>query len=587
MKDLLKRIEEAYMPPTRQLVWEWAAENLDYSRSPAYECELKAPYDPEYMPYWKEPAACLNDRSIREVIVCKCSRAGCSENVLLNSLRYTLAVAPVSTLYISGDEKSTQNFFERRIKLGFGLALATRKKLARARQRENEIFFEDMDLKTTWPKNRQAFKQSGYGLIIADEYDTWPAYSADMMDKRVDNYAFPTIFKISSPDPAQKRSSKDSPIFVDFERGDQRYWYVRDPGSRGRWFKFEMGSSDLPYGLKWDQRARRTDGTWDLDLVRSSAHYIAPSGHVIKNSQRMRMIRKGKWIAENPNAPKRVRSYHLNNFYIPFESGDFGAIAVAFLNAKHKSAQALRIFTYEYLAEKWADNVERTDDEALVKRCRDYGRGEKPFTDVEPWKSIYIQKPKAVITGVDVQQGHLWMLAEEYVQGGDSGVVDYKYGITWEDVEDFADRYGSAQIMVDYGYAKRRLEVLQESYARQMIPTKGANNLVLPFKKTYLDPFEGTSKQGEGSVATISFNTDIFKMMRLDAFKGESEKAWYLYQYPEHDLVSQLSSEERIDGVWQTKRGHPNNHLFDCSVLCLLGAVKIGIYRSEFMMPGV
>jgi hypothetical protein len=112
-------------------------------------------------------------------------------------------------------------------------------------------------------------------------------------------------------------------------------------------------------------------------------------------------------------------------------------------------------------------------------------------------------------------------------------------------------RLNAAMICVDYGYAQRQLEVLQQAYYRRFMPTKGSDRLNLPFKKTYLDPFEGTGKQGETSVATLSFNTDIFKMLRMDALKGESDKAWYLYQYPEHELVSQLSSEERMTSLTQ------------------------------------
>ena len=68
-----------WQTPPKQNVWEWARDSVDFSREPRYDTEYKAPYDPEYMPFFKEPAECVNDRDVKECWVLKCSRAGASE----------------------------------------------------------------------------------------------------------------------------------------------------------------------------------------------------------------------------------------------------------------------------------------------------------------------------------------------------------------------------------------------------------------------------------------------------------------------------------------------------------------------------
>ena len=43
-------------PTPAQNVWQWAAEHVDFSLVPNYDTPLHQRYDPEYLPYWKEPA---------------------------------------------------------------------------------------------------------------------------------------------------------------------------------------------------------------------------------------------------------------------------------------------------------------------------------------------------------------------------------------------------------------------------------------------------------------------------------------------------------------------------------------------------
>jgi hypothetical protein len=452
-----------------------------------------------------------------------------------------------------------------------------------ARSLEHEIYFTDMDLIVTWPKNKMAFKQSGYKLILGDEVSTWPEFSADMMRKRTDTYSFSHIACVSSMDPQRKISSIDDPIYQEYMNTDQRSWMMPDPET-GKLFKFEMGSLEAPFGLKWDQRAKDGRDNWDYKKVRASAYYQTPDGTRIDNKDRMKIVRAGQWVAGKPDKGGPVRGYHINAFYMPFKSGDFGTIAVAFLKAKAKGKNALKVFIYEYLAEAWVEDVDTTEDDELYKRCRQYVKGEC-FAQTETFKEVYVKKPTATYVTVDVQKAHQWVVAREWVQGGDSGLIDYKYVVTWEDVEKFANDVKARRVLVDYGYAQRQFEVFEYALHYAAWPCKGSDKLSLPFKKTIIDPFEGKHGQGQAgqNIATYSFHTDIFKTLLMDMLRGESEKHWYLYDLIERDYVRKVASEERVEGEWRMKRGHGQNHLWDCEVMQLLAATIEGLYRSEWL----
>jgi len=575
-----------YHPAPKINVWKWAESNVDFSLEPRYETPLHGAYSANFLPMWKEIQENFTDLAIREQWIIKNSRAGASENCLLNPLRYTVAVAPKSTQYISGDELSVKRFFDKRIKLGFGCSAATQAKYKDAStDAKYDIVFPDMDLVATWPKNKMAFKQTGYELILADEVSTWPSFSSDMMRKRTDTYRYSHICGLSSPDPQAKRSSDEDPIFIEFEGGDQRYWNMKDPKTGNR-FKFAMGVSkgkeETVWGLKWPATCKNSNGEWDLDAVEKNAYYVTPDGTRINEKNRWKVVMTGRWVPENVDAPNGVRSYHINSFYMPFKSGSFGHIAKEFLKAKHKGAEALKIFVYEYLAEKcYETKVEATDDE-LSGREANYLRGAR-FSESADFKKQYEKLVKVRYLTVDVQKLHFWWLLREWVDGGDSGLMNFGHAATWQEIEDIANENEVQRVLVDAGYAERAMEVYEYCLEYQAWPTMGVTEKAIPFRKCLIDPFEGKRGQGENNIIQYTFNTDIFKMMLTNLVKGDSkEHHWYTYAHPERDYVRQVASERKRDGVWEMRPGHPHNHLWDCEVLQLLAATIEGVFRSKF-----
>ena len=591
MREASRRAFCGVVRPVERLgVMDWAAAEIDYTRNPLYRAKPRTRYNPDFMPGWREPAEAIRDKSIREVWILKCSRAGCSENVILNQISYTIARDPCAVLYMTGQQSSAETFMEQRIKRRMSLSTETDQYYKRARALEHKILFEHMDFQLSWQGNKMAYKQEGYDRIFLDEVSTFNDFAVDMIRERANDSAFSTIVGISSPDPKMNRPSSEDPIFLMFKEGNQCYPFMPDPKTR-RLFRFEMGGKecDYRYGLKWDPKARRGDGTWDLEAVKKSAYYLTPDGTKIQERNRMTHVRKRKWVPTNENAPPDVVSYHENRFYNPYTT--FGDIAVAFLKAKNKGKAALKSFIYEYLAEEFHDVIENAGEQELRAREIEYQRGEHPFQDSEKLKPFYIGKKLVTIAGGDIQKAHMWQMAVEYVVGsGDNGIVDYQSAVTWDEMEAFCRRLQVSQIWIDYGYERRQQEVLQQCFERGAgwIPAKGFDRLTLAYQPTILDPFEG--KKGarqitQGGVQTYSWRNDTFKAMAMAGLKGEHMvPSFYIYNLPEFELVNQITGEECVDGKWVERRGH-ENHLWDCYVLTLLGACVNQVYPMGQIVP--
>jgi phage terminase large subunit GpA-like protein len=575
--DSINAALSAVRIPDERNVWQWAADEVDYSRHATYETELKSKYNPDYLPYFKEVQEAITNRDVSEVWILKNSRAGATENCLLNPIRWAVSRGGYHILFVSGNEDAAIDFFEKRIKDGLKLAPSCKKKLAASiRNDKTRVYFSDGNIAATWPRNRMAFKASGYNLILADEVSIWSEYSTDMLRKRGDNWAFSKIIGVSSPDPAQKRNSDEDPIFIEYRSGDQRRWHCND--AKGKPFVFEMGGKDTLHGLKWSVGAKRDDGQWDYEEVKATAHYVTPSGCIINEPQRMDIVRSGKWIPTATNSNK-IRSYHINAFMSPFKSGELGNIAVAFLKANSRGPLALRTFLYEYLAEPWYGEKTTIEINAIEQRRGSYKAGQQLAT--VPAYAYLCHKKASKFMTMDVQKHKLYCLVREWFDGGDSALVEWRELTTWKDVAELAARHNVARVFIDTGYTERRNEVLEQCLYGEIkggIPMFGRDSLKEAYKVDKRDPFEGTAKQGRSKMPMITFNPDQLKHILSRLTAGEDNHQWLLPADVDQEYIRQVTAEECIDGAWVAKR--KDNHLWDCEVMSLCAAMVLGLFRQ-------
>lgn len=598
-KRLKSSIAEILRPPRLQPIYEWAEENVVFAKP--YKAIADGPYDSSLTPFWREPMDAILDRAIREVWVLKAAQAGGSENMLLMPMRHAVCCRPMTILYISGEQKATEEFIRERIKPGLQLSIELRQRYAEARVLEHQLYYPDMMIVCGWSTSSGIVKQRPADLVLADEFDTWDEFAPDKLRKRVGTRPFSTIVGISSLDARKKRPTSESPIWVEYGRTDKREYWLPEPRKRNsktqKWFKFKMGWKDRksgresPFGLKWSEDARLPDGEWDPDVVAESAYYLTPGGTKLTDEKKLELLEegRGKWIPRVKVTDHSKRGYRLPSFYLPWET--FGGIAKRFLDAKEKSKASLRVFIYEDLCEGWKDEVEDASENEAWARQGEYAKGTQmtesggKCNDAgDTFKEFYLKKQKMVQVTADVQKMHLVWVAREWVKGGDSGLMDCGICIEWHELDRLATQYGAAHVLVDSAYGERTQEVYEASYKYRFIPTQGKENIAsLLFTETYINPFEGTRRQKEKNVITLLlYKTDPFKTQLLERVKGESKFGWYVYQSIELEYVNQVTAEHKVNGIWKIKPGHhQRNHYWDCEVLQVLGATRFGFNRFK------
>ena len=566
--------------------WQWAREHVDYSRVESYETELTGPYDPDYIPYCKEPAEATVTLGVNEDWTLKCSRAGVSENVILVPLWYTVACRPQPVLYTSGQEESTKSFFEKRIKMGMNLANETQAAFNKSKSGEHSILFRNMMLSIAWPKGKMAFKQHGYPIIFLDELSTYPNIAIlDVIRKRGDNWAFSTIVGLSSPATEVDRPSEKDPIFEEFESGDQRHWMMKEPKGRGE-FEYVFGGVSTEYGVKWDQNAKLESGEWDLNRVMDTAHYVTPAGNIITNDQRMNMCRKGYWKPTNPHALKGKRSRWINALMVPFKGGDFGRVAVAFLEAHRKGPQSMRAWKYEYMAERFDPPAKQSVEITAVRDRQQVLSFPRDIVPFSPRFSIF------GTTDVQMRYGVYSVWAGSPTQ---HALIDHGYFTKWEQLDELkAKTYSTAAgeacrlqfLLLDTGH--RTMECYRFALERKwVIPLKGDTGLTTsksnPLRRSELGCFpNGALFGGNRKLSLLIIHPAFFKDEWMDMLSGVGIPL-YFHEDIDDDYARQATGEVLMEDDKPDKNGNirqwykkiRKNDQFDCGQYSCAGRLLL------------
>lgn len=580
---------DQYRPPSDKTIAEWAESNIDFSLVPNYDTPAHAPFDASFAPYMVQVLGWLQDSGTREIWIRKCSRAAATE-YLLAWLRWIIAERPAPTYYLTADQLTTERFMESRIKRGMATCPAIADKYQAARSTEHDIRFDHMDFRVSWPNAKGAFKQDGWANIIADEFPTWKAFAPDMLRKRAGTYAFHKIVGLGSPDPQGKHPDGD-PIILEYQSTDQCLWMMPDPVT-GNDFAWEFGGEGKPYGLKWPDECRNAEsGEWDLERVRREAYYLTPDGTRIENADRGRISAQGRWVGTAENPPAHVHGIWIVGPMVPFSDGDFGVLAYRFLESKRKGIPALRAYFFE----NWADvgdmpNSSAVGDTSLRGRELDYNRRE-PFFEVEG-VNIPDDATKGTILTVDVQKHSLWWVMRYwtwYNERCDSGLHDWGNVPTFDDLGAMIKERQPPIIGIDCGYAERFGDVADFCSDFDAYALKGEDNMKFDVNlRDDLDPNEGRKSRSRfgRKYSMITWNTDIFRSKLLAAMRGETPWTWHvprLIGLDSHqqsgvvngrEYVHQVLSTHKVDGEWVRKKGHANDHLFDCEVMQLVLARK-------------
>ena len=584
---------DGFAPEPDVPIWQWCADNVDYSLVPNYEIprEYLGPFDPDFAPFWKEPVECLLDYETREIVILKPSRSICTEHCIINPIRYFCATGSHQIYYLGGQGDMVERFFEERIERG----LRCCKPLANVQWRKagTRLISDRWQLTASYPGSKSSDKQCGYELIFVDELSLCPPGQVQTLRKRMDSYRHTgKLVMISSPDTKQKKPSSEDAIFIEFhglqedgkQTADQREWHCHDPKT-GKLFVFRKGDEDTTDGVKWDKKAKDENGNWNMQRVAETAHYVTPDGTVIVNAEKMKIVRGGEWKPTNLNATNTERkTYHLEGLDLPFISGDIGRYAVDFLTAAKRGQEAVRVFAYEVEARMFYGEKQKLEDDTILQRAGKYKRGQR-VSQVAEYAPFYLGKQLWTFATVDVQKEFLVYAIREWVDGGDSGLVQWAEAQTWETIKEQAIKFACSKMFIDNSYEERRNEVFEQCLMGVMkgaVPCFGRDSLQAAYDLKTRDPFEGTAKQGHQKLFMCTFNPDQIKSILYREVINVGGHVWRVPDDIDGKYVRGMRAEECIDGAWKKKDRY--NHPWDVEVLQLLAAMCFGVFRQVAVM---
>lgn len=409
----------------------------------------------ELTPYVLEPIDMFADTTVRVITLC-CASQVSKSMTLVGLLAYTVVNCDGQAVYALPTSDACDWFVQNRWKpIGeMSPAVKAAGGFERTNYKVKEQRFETLTV--SWvgsnSPNQAAMRSSPF--LFLDEIDKMASATDDeasfyqLIQERTKTFPLHKIVEASTP------TVDTGNVWQSFLLGDQRYFHVPSPFAPDQpkfVIKFEM--------LKWDQTARYGSGEWNLDRVRASAYVECPyTGEKITNDHKGWMLRRGEWVATNPNGDSTRRSYHLSSFYSPWLT--FGDVAIAFLKS-HKQPDGLANFRNSWLGLPRLYRQKKANEdtfEALVDASPEYVLRTIP---------AHTTTPALLFMTVDVQEAAFYFVVRAYWVTGESALIDYGMVVAWSELENvfarkypiqgFVEREMSCNIgMIDAGYAAKK-----------------------------------------------------------------------------------------------------------------------------------
>jgi phage terminase large subunit GpA-like protein len=420
--------------------------------------------------------------------------------------------------------------------------------------------------------------------------------SDDLFSSRIAASDDGKLIRTSTP------STAEGFIWRHFLAGDQRRLHCPCPHcAKPVNFVFSKKDTQLTITgneaeLKWDEKAKNEDGSWDMDRVEASAYMECPHclGQ-IKTHHKTKMLRESVWIATNPNGGRGKISFHLSSFYAPWASRAFGSIAKEFLTKK--ANKDLHGFVNETLAEPYVSQ----DGEVSARHCADI----TPELPAGWWHQIT----------VDIQKDHEWAAVVRWDRDGNSQTVLAQKIFGDGDIMELQSRFCVPDHLVCLDSGNNATDVYRRCLAHgKQVPIRGRalplhvgwtpvkgeprqyflNPLTkgrTAYRLIYIDPFIGdqTGMQNKVQIPLLEVATYGVKD-ELDELR-HGKKA---VKFEISSLVDQAVFWKHMDGerpvyetngrgkqwkVWKPKsKGWPN-HLLDCMVY------QIALHRHQVDLP--
>jgi phage terminase large subunit GpA-like protein len=344
-KVLFKRFaKQALSPPPDLTVSQWADENRRLSRESSAEA---GQWRTDRAPYQREIMDAINDPTVEDIVIMASAQVGKSE-IVLNALGYFIDFDPSPVLLIQPTELKAKDFSKERVAPMIRDTPVLRARIGDAKSRDssNTVLFKSFPggfVALGGANAPSGLAARPIRIVLADEIDRYPVSAGtegdplDLAEKRTNNFFNRKKIKVSTP--TIKGVSR---IEKEFELSTKEYYNLPCP---------KCGEHQ---SLEWGQ----------IDFETES-HRCKSCGFLSNEFEWKNQ--KGIWI---PTAESKIRGFHLNELLSPWRR--WREVITAFLRAKKKGTEALKVWTNTSLGVPWEEEGQKLDDETLFGRREDY-----------------------------------------------------------------------------------------------------------------------------------------------------------------------------------------------------------------------
>ena len=567
MKTLEDKAFAIFAPKKKESVTEWAENNVFLSERITEQAGL---YRTNSHPYVREILENFANPKVKKVSLCWGSQTGKTTTIYVG-VGWAIDQAPVPILWVWSNEKQARAFANDRFipfcedseVLARHLPKTAEGKIDRDRASALRIEFDRCSLNMVGGGSQRNVRNFPVSMLVMDEVDIIAEPIRLEAMARTKGRRSYKIIQSSTP------LEEGSGIWSEYELGDQRKFLLPCPHCH-KFIPLEWRKRKGEYNIHFPKEAKKEDGTYDLAMLENSTSYKCQECEgLITDSDKLKMLRKGKWEATNPQAEKGVRSYHLNSLYSPTLT--FSQILIRWIQTIG-TLDGLKQFVTGWLAEPWKDENLSVSEEATHLLCQDYPRGEI--------------KGEFRLMAVDIQRTHFVWIVRGFNSDGESFLLDHGFCPSWADLDSAFVKYDCSACVVDTGFGERTQEAYEEIYQRRSRwwASKGWKSFAHPFAVKAVDPFTGTGKAGKHRIRLLHIDVDVWGGELL---KRRSKKVdgWNIYKDPDAEYVKQLNAKFLIEKIspsgkkkteWKTRR-HGQDHYWDCELYCLCLSKVVGL----------
>jgi len=420
------------------------------------------------------------------------------------------------------------------------------------------------------------FRSLSCRVVCLDDVDGFPEDVNDegspisLAKNRADSFPNRKIYINSTP--TIKGASN---IEKEYEDSDQREYFMPCPYC-GEYIKFETEN----FVYEWDEEKYE---------LTSDVKYACPKcGSLIDEFYKNEMLKKGKWIPQNPGHP--YKGYRLPSFYSPLGFLSWEKIFREYLKAK----RALEKDRNDKLMKTWVNTREAFPYEEIFESV-DVEIG-KLLERKEEYPAEVPGEVRVLTAGIDTQDDRFEVEVVGWGDGMESWSIDYaiingdpKLPETRKALDLYLQKVfehesgnkmkiyaaaldtGGHRTQAVYDFCKKR-------YLRKIFAIKGARDVNAPIATGRF------SLKNKGKVPLFSIGVNTAKDEIYSALMIEEPGPFYMH-WPNKDIYDekyfkQFTAEKKVKGRWVNKSGKRNEAL-DVRVYARAALEIAGIDPSE------